>query len=129
MKLSRTAIEKFRTQIGERREVTNEDMEDLVEQWHEGAGFGETISEWWGLTWEQYALFVENQDVFLEYVNRNLNPVEIYSIDDIEKLGKYPRSTEVGRFILSLHKETDPLKQKRLFPTNLILIKGVWELI
>jgi hypothetical protein len=35
-------------------------MEDLVEHWHNGEGDGQPLHEFLGMTWEQYADWVEH---------------------------------------------------------------------
>jgi hypothetical protein len=35
------------------------DIEDFVKAWHEGGGFGQELHDYLGLTWNEYALWVE----------------------------------------------------------------------
>jgi len=127
MRLGKKARSVFLKYRGHKAVSTLEDLEDIIEDWHEGHLPGDTIFEATGLTEEQYALFVEDQYVFLEYVNRNLHPVEIYSLADFEKLGPHWLSPEVESLRSTFEK--DPLMSRQLFPTNLILIRGKWEIL
>ncbi len=37
----------------------SEEIDDAISAWHQGGGFGVSMESWLGMTWEEYALWVE----------------------------------------------------------------------
>lgn len=43
--------------------MTDEEVDDAIDAWHDGAGPGQSLHEYLGWTWEQYAHWVQTNEI------------------------------------------------------------------
>jgi hypothetical protein len=55
--------------------VSDDDIDDLIERWHEGAGESQELHEFLGMTWTEYAEFTRDGTV-PDWLRRANSPSE-----------------------------------------------------